>query len=70
MQFFQAVGPMEGNASVDENVFALSDDRTFTASFVSIAGVFEDIGTFAVETLDAPDVVEKIHCTKISQNVL
>ena len=39
MHLFQAVGPMEGNGNVDENVCALSDDRKFTASFVSIASV-------------------------------
>ena len=66
MHLFQVVGPMEGNANVDENVCALSDDRKFTASFVSIASVFEDIGTFAVETLDALDVVEK---NQLYQNV-
>ena len=59
MHLFQAVGPIEGNSNVDENVCALSDDRKFSASFVSIASVIEDIGTFAVETLDALDVVEK-----------
>ena len=32
MHLFQAVGPMEGNANVDENVCALSDDRKFSAS--------------------------------------
>ena len=37
----------------------MSDDRKFSASFVSIASDFEDIGTFAVETVDALDVVEK-----------
>ena len=48
MHLFQADGPMEGNANVDENVCALSDDGKFSASFVSIASVIEDIGTFAV----------------------
>jgi hypothetical protein len=38
----------------------------FSASFVSIASVIEDIGTFAVETLDALDVVEK---NQLYQNV-
>ena len=66
MHLFQAVGPMEGNGNVDENVCALSDDRKFTASFVSTASVIEDIGTFAVETLDALDVVEK---NQLYQNV-
>ena len=66
MHLFQAVGPMEGNANVGENVCALSDDRKFSASFVTIAIVIEDIGTFAVETLDALDVVEK---NQLSQNV-
>ena len=66
MHLFQAVGPMEGNANVDENVCALSDDGKFSASFVSIASVIEDIGTFAVETLDALDVVEK---NQLYQNV-
>ena len=61
---------MEGNANVDEKVCALSDDKKFTASFVSIASVIEDIGKFVVETLDALDVVEKINCIKMSQNVL
>ena len=32
MHSSQAVGPMEGNANVDENVCALSDDGKFTAS--------------------------------------
>jgi hypothetical protein len=59
MHLFQVVGPMEGNDNVNENLCALSDDRKFSASFVSIAIVFEDIGIFAVETLDALDVVEK-----------
>ena len=66
MHLFQAVGPMEGNANVDENVCALSDDRKFSASFVIVASVIEDIGTFAVETLDALDVVEK---NQLYQNV-
>ena len=66
MHLFQVVAPMEGNANVDENVCALSDDRKFSASFVSIASVIEDIGTFAVETLDALDVVEK---NQLYQNV-
>ena len=66
MHLCQAVGPMEGNANVDENVCALSDDRKFTASFVSIASVIEGIGTFAVETLDTLDVVEK---NQLYQNV-
>ena len=67
MHLFQAVGPMEGNANVGENVCALSDDRKFSASFVTIAIVIEDIGTFAVETLDALDAVEKY---QLYQNVL
>ena len=66
MHLFQAVGPIEGNSNVDENVCALSDDRKFSASFVSIASVIEDIGTFTVETLDALDVVEK---NQLYQNV-
>ena len=66
MHLFQAVEPIEGNANVDENVCVLSDDRRFTASFVSIASVIEDIGTFVVETLDALDVVEK---NQLYQNV-
>ena len=57
---------MEGNANVDQNDCALSYDRKFSASFVSIASVIEDIGTFAVETLDALDVVEK---NQLHQNV-
>ena len=32
MHLFQAVGPMEGNANVDENVCALSDDMV-TSNF-------------------------------------
>ena len=59
MHLIQAAGPIEGRANVDENVCALSDDRKFSASFVSIASVIEDIGTFAVETLHALDAVEK-----------
>ena len=66
MHIFQAVGPMEGNANVDQNDCALSYDRKFSASFVSIARVIEVIGTFAVETLDALDVVEK---NQLYQNV-
>ena len=66
MHLFQAVGPIEGKANVDENVCTLSDDKKFAASFVSIASVIEDIGTFAVETLDALDVVEK---DQLYQNV-
>jgi hypothetical protein len=66
MHLFQAVGPIEGNANVDENVCALSDDRKFSASFVSIANVIEDIGTFEVETFDALDVVKK---NQLYQNV-
>ena len=66
MHIFQVDGPIEGNANIDENVCALSDDRKFTASFVSIASVIEDIGTFAVEILDALDVVEK---NQLYQNV-
>jgi hypothetical protein len=57
MHLFYAVGQIEENANVDENVCALSDDMKFTASFVSIASVIEDIGTFVVETLDALDVL-------------
>ena len=45
----------------------MTDDRKFSASFVSIASVIEDIGTFAVETLDALDVAEK---NQLYQNVL
>ena len=63
---FQAVGPIEGNVNVDEKVCGLSDDRKFSASFVIVASVIEDIGTFAVETLDALDVVEK---NQLYQNV-
>jgi hypothetical protein len=37
----------------------LSDDKKFTASFVSIASVFEDIGAYAVETIDALDGIKK-----------
>ena len=66
MHIFQAVGPIEGNANVDENDCALSEDRKISASFVSIASVIEDIGTFVVETLDALDVVEK---NQLYQNV-
>ena len=39
MHIFQAAGPIEGNANVDENVCALSDVRKFSAFFVSIASV-------------------------------
>ena len=67
MHLFQAVGAIEGNANVDENVCALSDHRKFSASFVSIASVIEGIGTFAVETLDVLDVAEK---NQLYQNVL
>ena len=70
MHLFQAAGPIEGIANVDENVCALSGDRKFTASFVSIASVIEDIGTFPVETLDALDVDEKNQLYQMSQNVL
>ena len=66
MYLFQVFGSIEGNANVDENVCTFSDERKFTTSFVSIASVFEDIGTFAVETLDALDVVEKY---QLYQNV-
>ena len=66
VHLFQAVGPLKGNANVNENVCALSDDRKFTASFVSIASAFKDIGMFAVEALNAIDVVEK---NQLKQNV-
>ena len=66
IHLFQAVAPMEGNANVDENVYTLLDDRKFSVSFVIIASVIEDIGTFAVETLDALHVVEK---NQLHQNV-
>jgi hypothetical protein len=59
IHLFQAVGPIEGNANFDQNVCALSDDGKFSAPFVSIASVIEDIGTFAVGALDALDDVEK-----------
>ena len=66
MHLFQAVGTFEGDANVDENDCASSDDRKFTASFVNIASVFENNGTFAVEALDTLDVVEK---NQLYQNV-
>ena len=59
MHLSQAAEPIEGNANVNDNSCALSSDRKFIASFVSIASVIEDIGTFAVETVDALDVDEK-----------
>jgi hypothetical protein len=67
MHLIQLVGPIEGNANVDKNFCALADDRKVIASFVSIASVIEDIGTFAVDTLDTLDVVEKNYLYQMSE---